>query len=262
MGKLTRYVTIALNEGFREANIRVLEHLFGSNSKVTLYFRGYKFNQDKDGDSYIINNNTENKVYLADETVLTEFFDETRNKLYYDKMLNLNEDDKVLNIGAHIGTTVTYPAERCKKVYAVEPNPETIRILKKNVRNYTNVEIIRAGCWRKTEKLELKFGKNKNDDSFLTPDDGGSGGSTIVQAYTIDDLINKIDDKITFLKVEAEGAELEVLEGMSQHQINKVVVKVDEERDGESPIVDVIRMLDGMGYEIDCKYPYVYGRKS
>lgn len=259
MSLLKEYLSILQNDGFKEANIRVLEYLFGRDNKIILYARGYSFNQDEDGHTYIKSRDTGTKFYLADESVLVEFLDETRNEYYYDE-IGIEETDTVLNIGAHIGSTVIYPAKWADMVYAVEPNPETVKILRKNVANIENVEVIQAGCWNESGELELNFGENKNDDSFLDPDDGGSGGSGIVETYTIEDLMNQIDNDVSFVKIEAEGAEPEVLQGMPRSEVEKVVVKVDEERDGESPIVDVIRILDDMGYEIDCKYPYVYGR--
>jgi FkbM family methyltransferase len=258
---IKKYTSKVRDEGFISASIQSLIYLslISETNKIALYARGYTLDQDKDGDSYIKRHNGGKKFYLADKSVLTEFFS-NRNENYYEGAINLDETDVVLNIGAHIGSTVLYPAERCDMVYAVEPNPETVEILEKNTAYKENIEIIQAGCWSESGDLELNFGRRKNDDSFITPDDGGTGKSRIVKTYSIDDLVNKINDDVSFLKVEAEGAEPEVLRGMQECKIEKVVVKVDEERDGESPIVDVIRILDDMEYNIDCKYPYVYGR--
>ena len=55
---------------------------------------------------------------------------------------NIKKRDVVIDIGAGSGVITTALAKRCRQVIAVEPDRETAELLRKNVGNLENVQII------------------------------------------------------------------------------------------------------------------------
>ena len=74
------------------------------------------------------------------------------------------------------------------------------------------------------------------------PREHGESGE-FVETVTLEDI------DADFAKIEAEGAEPEVLEGLASTSIPKLAVNCDPERDGESPREAVIARLEAIGYE-------------
>jgi FkbM family methyltransferase len=145
-------------------------------------------------------------------------------------------------------------ADLCDQVIAVEPSPRNFRYLERNIRR-SDVSIHNVGIWNETGTFDFKFGTSSDDDGFMRPDTPETG-RTRTSAYTIDDfLLQTGHDDIDFLKVEAEGAEPEVLEGLRNIEIGKVVVLCSAERDGRPPVQEVSKILEDYGYTIiDCSY--------
>ena len=117
-----------------------------------------------------------------------------------------------LDIGANLGL-FTYFMSRCsKKVFAFEPNPYPLRYLKYVVDD--NVEIVPIAVGNLDGITQLRIPKNRKGWS--------SNGASITnvelnQGIEYDVSIHKIDtleiENIGLIKIDVEGAELEVLNG-------------------------------------------------
>lgn len=94
-----------------------------------------------------------------------------------------------------------------KKVYAFEPDPDCYKrcLDKKERTNFTEAEIIPYATWSK--KATLRFKAIGGGSSIILDD-----GEISISAVTIDETI-RAADKITFIKMDVEGAELESLKG-------------------------------------------------
>ena len=91
-----------------------------------------------------------------------------------------------------------------RKIYAWEPDEENRRILEKRCVDYKDVEIIPFALWK--EKTELKFLAGKEVGSRIS-----ENGTEVVPVDTIDHVCSS--DKVTFIKMDIEGSELEALRG-------------------------------------------------
>ncbi len=121
-------------------------------------------------------------------------------------LLKLDEDECYLDIGAYRGDTVFEFIEKCsnyRKIYAAEPNIKTFEKLKINTSDTKNIEYINAFI--------------SNDDSCVTVSTKDGRGSTIsdkgskVKSCRLDTLFK--DKKITYIKIDAEGEEINIIEG-------------------------------------------------
>ncbi len=120
----------------------------------------------------------------------------------------------VLEVGANIGNHVIWYARylNAERIYPVEPNPLALDILKENVKA-NNL------CGRIDER-GMGFGAGSATGRFrVETDDVDNLGATRLVAdedgeiavQTLDALMG--EDKVDFIKIDAEGMELEVLEG-------------------------------------------------
>ncbi|MDG6999789.1 MAG: FkbM family methyltransferase, partial [Nitrososphaerota archaeon] len=56
--------------------------------------------------------------------------------------LDINDDDIVIDAGANIGDFTLKAARDAELVIAIEPNPDTLELLKFNTKNHKNVVIV------------------------------------------------------------------------------------------------------------------------
>ena len=134
----------------------------------------------------------------------------------------IKKGDVVIDIGAHIGLYAVYFSKLTSgKVFSFEPTPETITVLKKTleINNCNNVTVIEGAvsCKRsraifytsKTE--EIATGNSlidvETDKNYIRE------GNYEVELYGIDEFANENKVRVGFLKIDAEGVELDVLNG-------------------------------------------------
>jgi len=174
------------------------------------------------------------------------------DKYFTHDTVGLEPSDTVLEVGAARGITTQVAAKRAERVIAIEASPRAFECLKRNV-VASDVELLNRAAWSKRDQIEIHYGKQSGDDSPITPNSGFVESRT-VQAERLEDLV---DEPVDFLKVEAEGVEPEVIEGIGSMKIDRIVVNCSAERYGESPRERVENLLRGKGYEI---VDYIDGR--
>ena len=124
-----------------------------------------------------------------------------------------NKEKNSIDVGAYKGVYTFLIAKYSKKVYAFEPNPKSFNILKKSVSK--NVEVFSYGISKKSGINFLKIPKGKKGFS----NQGGSLRNIKLDKNfkKIKVNIKKLDDlnlkNIGFIKIDAEGSELDVLNG-------------------------------------------------
>ncbi len=130
---------------------------------------------------------------------------------------HLRPGDVVYDIGANVGFFTLIAAKMVGptgRVYSFEPVPSTAQALRKNIalNRLTNVDVIEAAVGRSSGTGTLILGQSSLD-ARLDPD-GGDGSGLAVPVVSIDD--SPVDRHPTFVKIDAEGAEFDVLDGMRQ----------------------------------------------
>lgn len=131
---------------------------------------------------------------------------------YFDlDLISCDKNEVLVDIGAYIGDTVlsyanTFGEDAFKRIYCYEIVPANIEYLKKNIEldKLENVVIRDKGVSNKKGSLFL----NGNEVSSITQ--LSDEGDYEVETVTIDD---DIDEDITFIKMDIEGAEEEALLG-------------------------------------------------
>lgn len=136
----------------------------------------------------------------------------------YSDILKLCDNEIIADLGAYDGDTIreftTFTNSRYKHIYALEPDEKNFRKLVKNTEHMDNITIYNMGAWSRRDTLI--FDKKAGRNSKL------SSKGVAVEVCDIDTLI---DDEITMIKMDIEGAEAQALDGC-RHTIEKYSPKL------------------------------------
>jgi len=132
----------------------------------------------------------------------------------------VKEGMTVVDIGAHWGYYTTLAAElvgKKGKVFAFEPNSHNYSILLKNIEinGYDNVILTQKAVSENAglTKLFLAPG-NSGDHRIYEP---GEGRDFVeIEAISLDEFFQNRNDRIDFIKIDTQGAEMVVLKGMEE----------------------------------------------
>jgi FkbM family methyltransferase len=139
------------------------------------------------------------------------------------KYLDAKEGDVFIDVGSHIGK---YSLKLAKKVgnngivIAIEANPQNYYTLIKNIHdnNCSNVKAYNLAAWNTSSYLEMFPGKYSTLNSLkkCLQEQQGYDSNKPSQKVKADCLDNILQDcrKITLIKIDVEGAEIEALQGL------------------------------------------------
>lgn len=128
-----------------------------------------------------------------------------KSELYKD-IIHLSDEEVIVDLGAYDGDTIRefldVTGGKYKKIYAFEPDEKNFRKLKAKCEALENTEFYNLGAWDKKETLlfSKKNGRNSHKSENGVP-------------VNFDSVDNIVKEKITFLKMDIEGAELKALQG-------------------------------------------------
>ena len=175
---------------------------------------------------------TEDLYYASPkrERIVTEFIRKT-----------LRKGDVFVDIGANIGyfTMIASPIVGDKgKVIAVEPIPETAKVLKLNLtlNKLQNVKVIQKAAWFKRTKLHMEIPQGFYGLASGVVDYRESKSVHQVDAIPLDPLLESYSE-LRLIKIDVEGAELQVLHGL-KHALLKTFYIVLEASTHKDRIVD------------------------
>lgn len=215
----------------------------GFNSKARI--KGiYKFNNFEFKSLTEIEDKNGNRVYTQNFGRSNRFisgFDHAYDRIW-DQYLVTNFEFKnskpiVIDIGANIGEFVIAAAQRnAHKIYAFEPDPACFLCLERNIMNiFEKVNLYNFPLSNKTEIQKFYLATENADSSLVPPTTSSKSTNLLVKRL---DAIQDIQNLtyIDLLKMDAEGAEPEVLEGLGDlvYNIGKFVIDVGPERNGKS----------------------------
>lgn len=167
-----------------------------------------------------------------------------------------------LDVGANIGNHSIYLADIFKQVIAFEPNPLTRSMLDINLtlNHVANVDVRSVALSSTSGKEMLHFTlRNLGEAHLASIDAEGNEQGIEVELAAGDDVIDEAD-RIGFVKVDVEGAELSVLEGLNgilrNHQplvaIEQWPAGIDESS-GSSPSFSFLQNLGYTAWEIQTR---------
>lgn len=161
-------------------------------------------------------------------------------------------DSTAIDIGANIGNHTIEFSKYFNKVLSFEPNPRTFDILRANTKNINNVDVFDWGCGIDQKILKLKENFS-NMGSSSTKFKIETDNLVEIKIKPLDEILNKLN-KVTLIKIDVEGMEIEALKG-AENVINKfnptICFEQNEWEFTENYIeTEVIEWLRTKGYRI------------
>lgn len=133
-------------------------------------------------------------------------FEAIEEKQYFESFLDLSSNkESFVDIGAYDGATSEEFIKRSpafEKVILFEPEDQNMKKAKERLHQYKNIEYYSLGLSNKKERLSFEVNGSSSRIS--------SGGRKTIK---VDCLDNIIKEKVTFIKMDIEGAEKDALEG-------------------------------------------------
>lgn len=136
-----------------------------------------------------------------------------------------------VDIGANIGKyTIKVGRQMGNKgrVISIEAEPENFEVLKRNIElnKLVNVSAINAACWNEEGELDLYTAPSSKTSGSHSVKEKISPHSVKVKSVKLDNILDSMGiKKVNFIKIDVEGAEVEVLEGAE-----KIIAKSDSVR--------------------------------
>ncbi len=129
---------------------------------------------------------------------------------YFDEIVCLTQGEVFVDIGAYDGKTIqkfmSYVKGQYKKIFAIEASARNMQLMKARLKEYSHIEYLQYAV------LDTDIGGVSLN--------GDCGANSRIDLRTGDiptnSLDNLINERVTFVKMDIEGAEMKALEGMKR----------------------------------------------
>jgi FkbM family methyltransferase len=164
-----------------------------------------------------------NDEYIGDS--LERYGDYSEDEVYMFKAV-LKAEDIAVEIGSNIGALTVPMARLCRKVYAFEPQPQNFNLLVRNLAD-NDIKNVVSLCIALSNEIKIidvpnlnsighyNFGRIELDRASYERPPYHFKDKFSVSQTTLDEAVatKLIEGKIRFIKIDAEGAELKILQG-------------------------------------------------
>jgi FkbM family methyltransferase len=191
----------------------------------------------------------------------------------YRKRYQIKRGDVVVDAGAFVGDFTYYAAKTVGptgKVLVFEPDEGHCFKIEEGLRaaGLTNVIVIRKGLWREDAVLKFKHNADEPAESAFVPESDADENVTRLPVAALDsELARRGIQRVDFIKMDIEGAEIEAIHGMRttlRDQFVHLAIASYHVIDGKQTCHEIERLLRTLGYEAETANPphlTTYGRK-
>ena len=189
-----------------------------------------------------------NDALIVSEThefPLRQFFEEIEEGIFVD-------------IGAHVGKYTVQVARQLQdgrgKVISIEAHPGNYGILVKNIKlnNLTNVIALNVACWFENGKVKLYQDSESTTTAAYSAVETFQGDYVTVDTKKLDDILKEFKiDMVSFMKLDVEEAELEVLRGAEQLLRQNKILKIIFESHTQTMKEKCKSILEQCGYTLE-----------
>ena len=194
-------------------------YYFLTNPKFrTFFWYSLKFSNSKKNEIKSLKVEKSNYKIADAKSFVWQYYEIFFRQFYYFK--SLKNEPVIIDCGSNIGLSLLYYKKLYpnSKVIGYEPDPKIYKILKSNIENneIKNVVLNNKAVWV------------KNEDLFFASDgsDGGSISINSTNSEKVEGIDFKLElekfDSIDFLKIDIEGAEVDLL-NHCQNSLNHVL---------------------------------------
>lgn len=175
------------------------------------------------------------------------------------KFYDFSLGDTVVEVGAYVGYYAIRAAElvgETGRVIAIEAVDENLQLLIKNIEanSFRNIIIVPKAAWK--SKGSLKFYRQTRQQASAIPTMISVKEEFNVPCDTVDNILKDLEIICAdFVRIQVNGAEREVLLGMSETLAHypKLLIAAIYEKDGQKSWTDIKPLLENSGYTIQVQ---------
>jgi FkbM family methyltransferase len=138
---------------------------------------------------------------------------------------NLKKIDRkietIIDAGSNCGHVSIYLSKLFPnaKIIAIEPDTSNCSVIRKNIKHYKNIKLLKGGVWHSDSNLKI-FNPDTKNWSFRVEEVKESEGD--FKGYNLKTIMNKYNfKKIDILKMDIEGSEKNVFEKNYKYWLSK-----------------------------------------
>ena len=150
------------------------------------------------------------KFRLSSDIRHMENFVDRRDRQYFEPFLRLRSEGEVfVDVGGFDGFTTSEFIKRCpdyRSVHFFEPDDNNLVIARKNLSQHGNIHFHHLGLSDRKQELHFEVDVSGDGSGSRVTREGG----VVIRVDALDDLV---DDPVTFIKMDVEGAEGGALAG-------------------------------------------------
>lgn len=213
------------------------------------------------------------RIYYKKNKFLV-FFKDLRLKFYdnpyggisntvkgYLRKYKVKKGDIVVDAGAYVGAFTLIASKMVGdkgKVIAFEPDKENYEKLLKNIElnDITNVIAINKGLWSRTTTFEFND-KHSGTSSFIF-DKTKTNHAVSVPTVSLDDELEELRiNKVDFIKMDIEGAEIEAIKGCNnilKNSDTKLTIASYHVVNGQKSCFELEKLLTKLGYNVETQF--------
>ena len=171
--------------------------------------------------------------------------------------------DTVIDVGAYVGMFSVKMSSRVGgdgKVFAVEPSQGNLTFLYRNIGHRHNVTCVPVALGASIGYGQLTKSDASPCHQLTTRKDWGTEE---VRIETMDGMVALLEiDKVDFIKIDAEGSELKVLQGatntLRNNRLHLAIAAYHDLDTGEPELPQVCELLEDAGFRVQVIKGYVY----
>lgn len=175
---------------------------------------------------------------------------------------SIKEGMSILDIGAHVGYYSLLSAKLSGptgKVFSFEPDPDNYSLLIRNIKanSYNTITPINKGVASASGKRTLYLSRLDNGRHSVYLQDSLQNGSVSITTTTMDDFFGALNwPTVDFVKIDVEGAELEVLNGMTglleRCPKIKIIMELNPQllKQGNTEPISLVQRLQSLGFSL------------
>lgn len=173
----------------------------------------------------------------------------------------IQKDWTVVDIGAAVGEFTVEVALACPqgRVYALEPNPGSVNILRQNIRvnQLNNVEVLCLGLWEKSGEVALSLTNDEPLQAQSMEEEAAQqldNRQSSIPVITLEELLREhLPGAVDLIKLDCEGAEYEIFYSTRAELFQNIfrIIMEYHDLDAETKNHEALqRYLEGVGYTV------------
>jgi FkbM family methyltransferase len=173
------------------------------------------------------------------------------------KFKSVNKNPLILDCGANIGLSVIYFKQMYpgSRVIAFEPDPTIYKMLEQNLDTfgYGDVCLHNKAVWK--ENTILKFASTGSLGGSLDIHAGREYDPDTITEVPALRLKDYMEEETDFLKIDIEGAELEVLQDCAEElsHVKNIFVEYHSAPDKKQQLACLLQLLENAGFRVYIK---------